>query len=221
MISPRPTACVICAAIVVAALGCAAQEPETVTFPTADGAQIEADLFVAPEAKRAAIFAHGAVFDKESWHPTARAVQQAGVTALSINFRGYGNSTGPGRASAEDILGAVTFLKERGYGDIALVGGSMGGGVVLDALDAAELPNVTRVVLLAPAGGGPIAREDIAKLFIVSEGDRLRPLVERLQAESADPKALQLYPGDAHAQHLFKTEHAEPLRDRIVEFLAK
>lgn len=209
---------VVCVACLCAA-GCAfAKEPEIVTFVTTDKAHIQGALFEAP-GDRAVIFAHGAVFDKESWYPLARRVQQAGTTALSIDFRGYGKSTGPGRRSPEDIIAAVAFLRDHGYTDIALVGASMGGAIVLNALDTGPLPAVKRAILLAPAGGKPIASKDIDKLFIVSEGDGLRPTVERLYNESAQPKAIHRYPGDAHAQHLFDTDHAADLTKRIVAFL--
>lgn len=216
----------IAAAVVMAGLmplaGCSAEDGfELVTFPTADGGKIQGALFKASDTK-AVIFAHGAVFDKESWYPQAKRLQEAGVTALPMDFRGYGNSKADDIADKHlDVLGAVAYLELQGYTDIAVVGGSMGGAAVLRALAASESKAIAKAVLLAPAGGEPIASESIAKLFIVAEGDRLAGAVQRLYDASADPKMLHIYTGDAHAQHLFNTEHADDLTNRIVDFLSK
>ncbi len=201
-------------------LGCSAEDAfEVVTFPTTDGGSIEAALFAA-EDDRAVVFAHGAVFDKESWYPQAERLQKAGITSLSIDFRGYGNSkAGSTSAKYHDVLGAVAFLEAKGFEKIAVVGGSMGGADVLRALAHSDSKAIVKAVLLAPAGGDPISSATISKLFIVSEGDRLAATVKRLHEASADPKELKIYSGDAHAQHLFKTKHAEDLADRIIEFI--
>lgn len=194
---------------------------ELVTFPTTDGGTIEAALF-ATEGDRAAVFAHGAVFNKESWYPQAERLQKAGVTALSIDFRGYGNSkAGNAAEKYPDVLGAVAFLEAKGFEKIAVLGGSMGGAAVLRALAHSDSKAIVKAVLLAPAGGDPISSASISKLFIVSEGDRLSATVKRLHESSAEPKQLHLYSGNAHAQHLFKTEHAEDLTKRIVKFIAQ
>ncbi len=219
------TAAFACTAVIVAglvvSLGCSAEDAfEVVTFQTSDGGTIEGALFAA-EGDRAAVFAHGAVFDKESWYPQAERLQKAGVTALSIDFRGYGNSKAGSTAEKyHDVLGAVAFLEATGFEQIAVVGGSMGGAAVLRALANSDSKAIVKAVLLAPAGGDPIPSSTISKLFIVSEGDRLAASVQRLHEASAKPKELKVYSGDAHAQHLFKTEHAEDLTNRIIKFIS-
>ena len=69
-----------------------AQAWELIDFSTEDGGRIEASFFSASNSK-VVIFAHGAIFNKESWYFLAEAFQHKGVSALSIDFRGYGNST--------------------------------------------------------------------------------------------------------------------------------
>ena len=69
-----------------------AQPYELLNFGTEDGGKIEASFFTAGNT-RAVILAHGAIFNKESWYFLAEAFQRKGVSALSIDFRGYGNST--------------------------------------------------------------------------------------------------------------------------------
>ena len=123
-----------------------------ITYSTEDGGTIEASLF---EGKKdfVVIFAHGAVFNKESWYFLAEKLQSKGVASLSIDFRGYGNSkTGTSNNLALDILGAIDYLKNQGYKSISLVGGSMGGAAILNALELKTDDILKKVVLLSPAG---------------------------------------------------------------------
>lgn len=194
---------------------------EIVSFSTEDGGKIEAALFAA-EGETAAVLAHGGVFNKESWYPQAERLKAAGVTALSIDFRGYGNSkAGSSSSKYHDVLGAVAYLEGKGFEKIAVIGGSMGGAATLDALAKTDSKAIVKAVLLAPAGGEAIASTKISKLFIVSMGDRFIATVNRVHEASAEPKELLVYTGDAHAQHLFKSEHAEDLTERIVKFVAE
>lgn len=194
------------------------QDFRIVTFKTEDGGTIEGSWFEA-EDKRAAIFAHGAVFNKESWYPLARRLQKAGVGSLSIDFRGYGNSKGGNtNEKYQDILGAVAYLEGQGYSDITIIGGSMGGSAVLRALSHSQNPNIKRVIILA-ASGPPIRNSALKKLFIVSQGDGISPSVRALYEASNEPKELRVLPGKAHAQHIFATEHGGKLTELILETL--
>ena len=192
-----------------------------VTYATADGGHIEGALFPVKSKPLVAVFAHGAVFDKESWYPLARHLQDKGIASLAIDFRDYGKSTGPAGGLYHDLLGAVGFLEHRGYHRIALVGGSMGGAAVLTALQHTQDPHIVKAVLLAPAGGAPLSRPHLQKLFIVSRGDGLHSTVKSLCDQSASPKRLVVLPGSAHAQHIFATDQAGPLRALITRFLTR
>lgn len=208
--------------LLAAAPGCQAEtEFDLIHFDTSDGGKIEASLFRA-QGSRAVVLAHGGVFNKESWYALAEDLQAAGVTALPIDFRGYGNSKPDNRKNLHlDVVGAIDYLESQGFKDIAVLGGSMGGEATLRALAATKSGAVTKAVLLAAAGGDAIQSAAIDKLFIVSQGDRHFPTTQRLHEASNDPKQLKIYDGDAHAQHLFKTEYAEDLTQLIVDFLAK
>ena len=48
---------------------------QNVTFTTEDGARIEAAFFDGGQG-RAVVFAHGAVFDRESWYPLAERLKK-------------------------------------------------------------------------------------------------------------------------------------------------
>ncbi len=195
-----------------------AQPYQPVSFKTVDGGVIEASFFKASKSK-AVIFAHGAIFNKESWYFLAEEFQRKGVAALTIDFRGYGNSTG-GSTSKKmyDILAAISYLKEQGFTDINVVGASMGGAAVLVALSNNSVP-IRKAVLMAPAGGPAIESTATDKLFIVSKNEGMFDGVMAIYNASAEPKQIKIYPGNAHAQHLFKTDVRDDLIARIINFI--
>ena len=207
------------AAAVVVALalpGCGPSSPppspgsEPVSFTSAGGVELEGRLFEAEGATAGVVLAHMRPADQSSWFDYADTLADDGYRTLTFNFRGYGKSdTGSRSELKQDVLGAIAFAKVRGYTRIALVGGSMGGAAVLDALDAIDAADgVDRVVLLAPAGGAPVKQAEIDKLFIVADGDSLRDRVKAIHAASADPKELVVFPGSGGVKHLI--EKAEP-----------
>lgn len=189
------------------------------SFKTRDGGSIEGSFFEGME-ERALVFAHGKAFNKESWYPLAERFQEEGYASLAIDFRGYGNSrAGESSEIYHDVLGAIDFLVKKGVGHIALIGGSMGGAAILDALSYISGPEVDKVILLSPAGGKAIRSRTIRKLFVVSEGEGFYAAVQSAYGLSAEPKVLKVYPGSSHAQHLLKSEHGRDLIDLMVRFL--
>ncbi|WP_456460764.1 alpha/beta hydrolase [Lutibacter sp.] len=190
-----------------------------VNYVTEDGGSIEASFFKASN-KLVVIFAHGAVFNKESWYFIAEKLQKKGISSLSIDFRGYGNSKkGSTNKRSLDILGAIHFLKEKGFNEISIVGGSMGGAAVLNALNTKSDKTITKVVLLAPAGGDGITSKSIKKLFVVSKNERLFTRVNKIYNESSNPKELKIFSGASHAQNMFNSVHRNELINLIVNFL--
>ncbi len=122
----RPLRAII--AVLLLASAAAAREP--VSFPTQDGGLIHADLY--GKGDRAVVLAHGGRFNKESWKKQAEALEQAGFRVLAIDFRGYGQSRGPGQSdplSAPlhlDVLAAVRYLRKTGAGWCRLSGEAWG-----------------------------------------------------------------------------------------------
>ena len=195
-----------------------AQPYELVNFDTEDSGKIEASLFKASNSK-VVVFAHGAIFDKESWYFLAEAFQRKGITALPIDFRGYGNSTsGSTTKKMYDVLGAISYLNKQGYTEINIIGASMGGAAVLSALSNNPIP-IHKVVLLAPAGGPAIESTASDKLFIVSENEGMFSGIMAIYNASAEPKQIKIYPGNTPAQHLFKTGVGDELSERIISFI--
>jgi pimeloyl-ACP methyl ester carboxylesterase len=168
----------------------------------------------------AIVLAHGGVFDKESWSGLAASLLDADLTALAFDFRGYGGGEPEYglRGKRKDVLAAIEYLNQQGYEQISVVGGSMGAQFSMAA--SAETDQIDLLVLLAPGSDGLAARiQARSTLFIVAEGDRLRPKVEDEYRAAPEPKHLEILPGSTHAQHLFATEHAAALTELIVDYL--
>jgi pimeloyl-ACP methyl ester carboxylesterase len=212
------------------ATGIAAQaDPSHVAFPTEDGGRIHADVY--GRGTRGVILAHGARFDKDSWAAQARLLEDAGYRVLALDFRGYGESTGPGQDdpfSAPlhlDVLAAVRYLRVIGVETVALVGGSMGGAAAADATIAAEPGEIDAVVILAATARGAPEQIKGRKLFAVARGDTTasgRPRLEAIQEQfdrADEPKELLLLDGAAHAQFLFESDQGERLVREILRFL--
>ncbi len=204
---------------------------EPVTFPTQDGGLIHADLY--GKGDRAVVLAHGGRFNKESWKEQAEALEQAGFRVLAIDFRGYGQSRGPGQSdplSAPlhlDVLAAVRYLRKTGAKTVSVVGGSMGGSAAGDASVEAKPGEIDRLVFLGSEGSGKPEQMKGRKLFIIARDDlgssdipRL-PRVRDHYAKTPGPKELVIVDGSAHAQFLFATEQKERVMREIVRFLTE
>lgn len=198
----------------------AAQSPQDVSFPTADGGSVDADLY--GQGKHGVVFAHGAIFNKQSWAPLASRIAALGYRALAIDFRGYGKSragSDPG-ALDQDVIAAVRWMHAQGVTSVSVVGGSMGGGAAGKAATEVKRGEIDKLVLLSPM---PIDHPESIKansiLYIASRDEGLAPVVRQQYAEAPQPKQLVLLPGSAHAQNIFATDQAQHLSDVIVQFL--
>lgn len=207
---------------------------EHVSFPTQDGGLVYAKLY--GKGDRGVVLAHGGRFNKESWEKQARTLAKAGFRVVAFDFRGYGQSRGPGQSdplSAPlhfDVLAAVRYLRETGVKIVSVVGASMGGGAAGDASIQARPGEIDRVVFLGSlaslAGNSPEKLKG-RKLFIVARddtrGDGVVRLVQiREQYErTPEPKKLVILDGSAHAQAIFETKEGGRLMREILRFLTE
>jgi pimeloyl-ACP methyl ester carboxylesterase len=142
--------------------GSAGQErparPERVSIPTRDGGLLSADLY--GSGPRGVVLAHGGRFNKESWEKQARALATAGYRVLAFDFRGYGESRGPGQKDVFtaplhlDVLASVHHLRRTGATTVAAIGGSMGGGAAAEAV-LSEPGAIDRLILVGATPDGP------------------------------------------------------------------
>ncbi len=217
------------AVIVALVLAGVSYAQKTVSFPTADGGVVSADSYGAGE--HGVVLAHGGRFNKGSWEKQAQALAAAGFRVLAIDFRGYGQSRGPGDADPMsaplhlDVLAAVRYLRKSGAKTVSVVGGSMGGGAAGDASIQSEAGEIDRLVFLGAAPNGPAEKLKAPSLFIVARDDAsadgLRLPGIRAQYEKApEPKELIILDGSAHAQFLFQTDQAGRVMREILRFLS-
>jgi pimeloyl-ACP methyl ester carboxylesterase len=202
---------------------------QTVSFPTSDGGVVFADVYGTGD--KGVVLAHGGRFNKGSWAPQARTLAAAGYRVLALDFRGYGESRGPGQAEPMDaplhldVLAAVHYLREQGAKSVSVIGGSMGGEAAGDASIASQPGEIDRVVFLGASPNGPAEKLKSRTLFIVArddasgDGPRL-PKIREQYDKAPQPKELIVLQGSAHAQYLFQTDQGERVMREILRFLA-
>ena len=205
---------------------------EHVSFPTGDGGFVHGDLY--GKGDRGVVLAHGGRFNKESWKKQAETLEKAGFRVLSFNFRGYGESRGPGQSNPLsaplhlDVLAAVRYLRTRGAKTVSLIGGSMGGSAAGAASIEAEPGEFDRLVFLG-SGGSDNNPEKMKgrKLFIVARDDvgpRDIPRLPRIREnyeKTPGPKELIILEGSAHAQFLFATDQGARVMREILRFVSE
>jgi pimeloyl-ACP methyl ester carboxylesterase len=201
----------------------------TVSFPTADGGIVYGDVY--GEGSRGVLLAHGGQFNKESWKKQAVVLTEAGFLVLAIDFRGYGQSRGPGHSDPMsaplyfDVLAAVRYLRRTGAKTVSVVGASLGGWAAGDASIRSEPGEIDRLVFLGSSPTGSAEKLKARSLFIVARddtsGDGPRLPGIRAQYEKApEPKELVIVDGSAHAQFLFQTDQGEKVMREILRFLS-
>lgn len=199
----------------------AAADPIDVKFATSDGGTVDADLY--GTGSKGVVFAHGAIFNKQSWEPLARRIADRGLRALAIDFRGYGESHAGKRGNGAlylDVIAAVHWLHKQGVKSVSVVAGSMGGGAAGKAATKMKRGEIDKLILLSPmpiSDPGKLKAKSI--LYIASRDEGLAPTVRKQFAQAPQPKKLIMLKGSAHAQNIFATFQAEHLSDIIVKFL--
>jgi dienelactone hydrolase len=147
-----------------------AQAPRDVDIPAPDGINLKATYYPAEKPGPAVLLLHMCNTDRTSWAPVARQLAAAGIHALALDYRGYGQSGGdrfdkqtpqdrqkviiekwPG-----DVDAAFAYLRTQAGGDAAHMGAGGGSCGVNQAVQVARRhPEVISLVLLA----GPTNRE--------------------------------------------------------------
>ena len=161
-----------------------------VTFSSLDGTTLAGEVFeAANRPSPGVVLVHMLSRNKSDWHGLPDRLRDAGITALAIDLRGHGSSSGsPGELAAmvQDVRAAAQWLAARGNvrpDAIAIVGASLGASLAL--LAAAELPTVRAIGLLSPSLDYRGLRTDTGLI------KRLGSRMLWLSASTEDPLALR------------------------------
>jgi WD40 repeat protein len=209
------------------------ERPWEFTLTTEDGLQLAATLF--GEGEVAVILAHQGTIgaDQTTWHAFAQILAEHGFTALTIDFRGNGESEG--FASPEDLdldlMAGIQFLKDQGFTEIICVGASKGGTACTRvALDSGEFSAIAVIASGLIAGGGSnslmieideLPNLTIPKLFLTAAQDSPSVVsgIQRMYDHSPEPKEIHFLPGREHGTDLFQTEAGDDLSAILLRFV--
>lgn len=204
-------------------------ESEQVSFRTGDGMTLQGTLYMGEDGNDfGVVLAHmgarGA--DQTSWADFARLASRRGFTVLTFNFRNNRSKLD------QDVLAAVSFLRDQGCLQVACLGASMGGTACLKAALEEDLAGVGVISSLWTTGsgavGGPlvVSRDELAqltlpKLFVTTEqdGNGVPAAMEEMYQTAQEPKGFQTYPGTVHGTDIFLTSAGEAFRDQLLAFL--
>lgn len=184
-----------------------AQDAEKVTLTIRDVIERNALWFEA-DGSKAVVLAHQSGATAKSWTPFAKKLQAHQIAAIATSG-----------VSGEDIEAAVAFLVGKGFTDITLIGASLGGGGVQQAVAKLAPGSVTRTVLLAPSPGKALENPDMDKLFIYTRNDFYRGRAVESFEKAAEPKILLELPGSLHAQDMLSGPHARLIEQTVLEFI--
>src|SRR5688572_33216556 len=91
--------------------------PREVTLSAADGTKLSATYYAAAQPGPAVLLLHMCNTTRRSWDPLAPQLASAGIHALSIDYRGFGDSGG-GRFDGMPAQDAQRVITEKWPGDI-------------------------------------------------------------------------------------------------------
>ena len=94
-------------------------------------------------------------------------------------------------------------------------------GAVGEAAANVDDGEIAHLILLAAVAAPDPENMTGTKLFIVAEGDSFRRSVEAQFRRAAEPKRMEILPGNAHAQHIFRTPTGDALTELIVAELTQ
>jgi dienelactone hydrolase len=186
--------------------------PRDVTVTASDGTPIKATYYAAAQPGPAVLLLHMCNTTRKSWEPLAPQLAAAGIHALAMDYRGFGESGGPrfdavGQQDAQkmvdekwpgDIDAAYAFLLAQPGVDKTRIGAAGGSCGVQQAVRFAQRhPDIRSLALLAgpldPAGVTFLERTTWLPIFAAGAADdqydaNTPELMQWLLAISGNPR---------------------------------
>ena len=201
-------AAVVLAVVLTAAPVEAAGRP--VTIASVDGVTIAGEYFEASTRPAPAVLlVHMLSKSRGEWRDLPDRIRDAGITALTIDLRGHGQSTGSAQdlqAMVKDVRAAAQWLAARPNvrGDaLAIVGASLGASLAL--LASVDTPQVKAIALLSPSLDYRGLRTDMGLIR------RLGARSIWLSASAEDPLALRTLRDIAAEQTGAREQHVSSM----------
>jgi alpha/beta superfamily hydrolase len=206
-------------------------EAESVSLTTEDGIQLDANYYPST-GEVAVVFAHMGIDTQTSWRAFATEMAQAGMPALTFDFRCFGksecsfNNTEP--LNVKDVQAAIAYLRSLGYEKVVCVGASMGAMACMEATLHEELAGLGFIAgakitwfsgLSYPAD---MINPAMPKLFIVADHDHYTQCVTDTYLYydvSPQPKKYFTFPGMAHGTQLFVSPSGDQFHQVLMDFL--
>jgi dipeptidyl aminopeptidase/acylaminoacyl peptidase len=113
---------------------------DSVTFASSDQETLSGWFVQVEKGANAVVLLHGFGGNRKQMLPRARFLRQQGYAVLLYDARACGESTGKcitfGYRERNDLVAALTFLKDRGHRRVACLGVSQGGATILLAAES-------------------------------------------------------------------------------------
>jgi alpha-beta hydrolase superfamily lysophospholipase len=205
-----------------------------VTFQSPDGTTIAGEFFeAAARPSPGVVLVHMLSRTRSDWHALPDRIRDAGITALTIDLRGHGGSSGSASdltAMVQDVRAAVQWLASRANvrpDAIAIVGASLGASLAL--LATAQTQLVRAVGVVSPSLDYRGLRTDTALIkrigarpiwMAASTEDPLAlRTVRDFAAESSGPREQHLSSAAAHGTRLL--ERDDEVARALVDWLRR
>ena len=154
---------------------------EVIELKVSGGISHKALLFQS-DTRRAAVLAHQSGATMESWTKLAKKLADHGISCISIDS-----------ITPDDVIAAINHLKLKHYDDVILIGASIGGGAITQALAKGNWEVVKNVVLLSPSVGTAMKSKKMNKLVLVSKSDFWGSRSYVTFKDASEPKTLKEY----------------------------
>ena len=195
-----------------------------VEFKSSDGNLLRGHLYGA--GATGVILAHQFNGNQTGWTDFAMYLAAHGYQALTFDFSGFPESEGFAHVpdAPADLEAAVDFMRPR-TARIFIAGASMGSQAAIVVASREQFAGL--ILLSTPIEfqgldvSGAVAKVKAPMLFIESADD---PFVAgqsaMLYKDARAPKAIHIFPGDAHGAEILLGPHGGELRAMMLEFIA-